>query len=166
MAGALFGIDIQLGEAAVEPTPPVQRHRRVAGGGEQRMREADPVTVEFEHASLLGELDVVDHSGSQRLEQHNRGSGEGGDGNKRLAYARRQCAQPLRHQGDEAFGQSDVRAVHANRAVDEPAAELQREERIPADDLVDAQKQGSRQVEREPTPEKPMDRPDAERARR
>ena len=34
MAGALFEIDIQFGEAAVEPAPSVQRHRRVAGGGE------------------------------------------------------------------------------------------------------------------------------------
>jgi hypothetical protein len=78
-------------------------------------------------------------------------------------YARRQCAQPLRHQGDEAFGQSDVRAVHANRAVDKPAAELQREERIPTRDLVNAQKKRPRQVQREAPPEKPMDRTDAER---
>ena len=34
MAGALFEIDIQFGEPAVEPTPSVQRHLRVAGGGE------------------------------------------------------------------------------------------------------------------------------------
>ena len=31
MAGALFEIDVQLGEPAVEPTPPVQRHGLVAG---------------------------------------------------------------------------------------------------------------------------------------
>ena len=34
MAGALLEIDIEFGEAAVEPTPSVQRHRRIAGGGE------------------------------------------------------------------------------------------------------------------------------------
>jgi hypothetical protein len=33
MAGAFFEIDIKLGEAAVEPTPSVQWHRCIAGGG-------------------------------------------------------------------------------------------------------------------------------------
>src|SRR5262245_488665 len=102
------------------------------------MRETDPVTLELEHASLLSELDVVDDCGPQRLEHHNRGSGERRDRNKRLACTPWQCAQPLRHQGDEALGQSDIRAVRANRAVDEAAAALQCEKRIAARDLVDA----------------------------
>jgi hypothetical protein len=33
MSGALFKIDIQVGEAAMKPTPFVQRHSRIAGGG-------------------------------------------------------------------------------------------------------------------------------------
>src|SRR5437588_287855 len=61
MAGALFEIDVELGEPAVEPTPPMQRHRRVAGRGEQWMREVDPVAVELDDALLLGHLDVVDN---------------------------------------------------------------------------------------------------------
>ena len=52
MAGALLRIDVQVGEAAVEPTPPVQRHVLVADGCEQGMRESDPVAVELEHAPL------------------------------------------------------------------------------------------------------------------
>ena len=60
MTGALLEIDVEFGEAAVKPAPSVQRHRLVAGGGEERMGEADPVAVELDHAPLLRELDVVD----------------------------------------------------------------------------------------------------------
>jgi hypothetical protein len=61
MTGALFEIEVKLGEPAVEPTPSVQRHRRVAGRGEQWMGEVDTVAVELDHALALGQLDVVDN---------------------------------------------------------------------------------------------------------
>ena len=54
------------------------------------MREVDPVAVELDYALLLRELDVVDSSSRQRLEQRHRGSRKGGDCNERLTDTRRQ----------------------------------------------------------------------------
>ena len=59
MACTFFEIDVQIGEATMQATSAVKRHRRVAGGSEERMGEADPVAVELEDRSRLGKLDVV-----------------------------------------------------------------------------------------------------------
>ena len=127
------------------------------------MREADPVTVELDDALLLCEFDVVDNSRRHTLEQRHGGSRKRSDGNERLQDTGRQRAQPLRHEGAQALGQLDIRAVHAKRAPDNRAPELEREERVTTCDFVHAHQLRSRQFERKPTPEEPMDRPDGQR---
>jgi len=102
------------------------------------MREVDPVAVELDHALLLGELDVVDNGSRQRLEQRHRGSCNGGDSNERLADTRWQRAQPLHHEGAQALGQRDVRAIHADRPPADRAPELECEERVSTRDVVHA----------------------------
>ena len=127
------------------------------------MREADPVIVELDDALFLGELDVVDNSRRQPLEQRHRGSRKRSDSNERLEHTGRQRAQPLRHERAQALGQLDIRAVHADRAPNNRAPELEREERVTTHDLVHPHEIRSPQVQRKPNPEEPMDRPDGKR---
>src|SRR6266568_3243735 len=125
------------------------------------MREVDPVAVKLDHALPFGELDVVEDTSRQRLEQGHRGSRKGGDSNERLADTRWQRPQSLRHEGAQALGQRDIRAVHADGVPGDRAPELECEERVSTSDLVHAHQLRSRQAERKPTPKEPMARPDA-----
>ena len=159
VACTFLRIDVQVGEASVQPVPPVQRHVLVADGCEQRMRETDSLAIELENPLLHGALDVVDGSRGQRLQQRHCRNRERGDGDERLAHTRRQRAHPVRHDTSQAVRQRDVHAVGADRAVDERASDLQREERVPARSLVHAHEDRPRQIEPEPIPEKPVDRP-------
>ena len=104
MAGVLLDVDIQPCEPAVEPTPLVQRHRRVAGRGEQRMCEAYAVAVELDHALSHGQFEVIDRRGRQGFKQRHRRSCQRGDRDERLAYPRRQRAQPSLNEGAQALG--------------------------------------------------------------
>ena len=145
MAGALFEIDLQLGEAAVEPAPPVQRHRRVAGGGEQRMREVDPVAVELDDALLLGHLDVVDNV-RQRLEQGDRGAARAATATSVVADVRRKYSQPFRHEGAQTLGSATFALSTGQRPRQSPARARVRRRGFPGD-LVHAHQLRSCQVE-------------------
>ena len=131
MACALLEIDIQVREALVKPAPSVQRHRLVAGGCEERMGEPNPFAVELDHASSLGELDVVDGGASQRLQQRHRRCRERRHGDERLPDASGQCSQALRYYRSQTLGQLDVGVLGADRALDESTPQLEREERVP-----------------------------------
>ena len=127
------------------------------------MRETDPVAVELEDTPLAGQLDVGDGGRRERLEQRHRRSGERGHGDERLAHLRGQRAEPLRDEGAKALGQKDVDTVGADRAVGQRAPDLEREERVPARGLVHSHEHRPGQVERQPTPQEPVDRPDRQR---
>jgi hypothetical protein len=116
VAGAFFEVDVEFGEAAVEPASSVQRHCCVAGGREQWVREVDPVAVELDHAVLSGLLDLGDNARPERLEQRHRGGREGGDRDESVADRRRQYEQPLGDERAQAPRQRDLGAVDADRA--------------------------------------------------
>ncbi len=124
------------------------------------MRESDPVAVELEHPAFSGNLDVVDGGASERLKQCDRWRCECGDCDERFPDACRQRSQPVGHESAQALRQGHIVGVSPDRPVDDLAAELESEERIPACGLIDPDERGSRQREREPTPEKPVDRSD------
>ena len=60
----------------------------------------DPVAVELQHASSPRSLDVVDGRGREPFQHRHRGNRKGGNGNERLADARR---QPVEAVGDDAL---------------------------------------------------------------
>ena len=71
--------------------------------------------------------------------------------------------EPFRDKGAKALGQEDVDAVGVDRAVGQRAPDLEREERVPARGIVHAHEHRPGQVQRQPPPQEPVDRPDRER---
>jgi hypothetical protein len=84
-------------------------------------------------------------------------------GDEGLADTRGKDAQSVRDEGVQALRECDIGAVQPDGAPGDRPPELECEERVSPGDVVHTHEFRPRQVEREPTPEEPMDRVGRER---
>ena len=146
----LLGVADQLREPPVQRLPRQRVRLLVRGRGQQRMREA--------HAVALGD----EHVGLDRRPQHlglRAGTREQRRGRLRQRGDRRQRSARAVRQRDEAPADQLAQAVRdaqrltgsrGGAAADERAAQLEREQRVAAGDVVDPAQHGPRQDDPEP----------------
>ena len=143
--------------------PPLVARLRIEGRREQRVGEPNRPVLALDHVRGDGRVERVRRD-ARPLQERLRRRAQRRDERERLARGRRKRGDPRAHELVERLGNRQ-RLERVDVGV-ERAGQLQREERIAARPLVDAEQRLPREGPAEPVAQEPVDRADAERSHR